>query len=421
METILFVLGIIIGLQIIPIWILGVSILLIKQLSDDPKNPDKPYFFTAIEPGRIKAVLLGGKVVKYLMNFPGHYFPWELTKDETVVENDESWEVKKISDTLPPLTKDQIASLTEKYEAFNLWKYTLWFLPRNFSSVFSWYKGVVFRWTGHRWVGLYPFQTLHIYRFNRKVQKRDQDGRPQTNEQGLPVLEDSLEMTDHVRARTFVRQSSGQEVETQEGLKVKVTWMADVYTTNPQKALFGSDRWDVVLDSVIIRALASNTRTMPVNQILTAEKGKAKTKITERITSTKDALANDVKSEADKKLVKVGLRLETFNIVDFEANFSEEDLKALTAKWRAERNKEAARIEGEGRGQARAAEITTVAEAIRAGGEEAKRAQELEAQIATAEAVGKGGGVAIIGSQNGGDAINVAILAELKKLNEGKK
>lgn len=389
-------------LMLIPILYVGVSILLIKQLSDDPEKPNKPYFFTAIEPGRIKAVLRGGKVRKYLMNYPGHRFIWDRNPDPLLLEKDESWDV----------TDDQPGDrpLIEEYAKFNRRLYLLWFVPSNFMQVFSWSNGVIFSATGHKFVGLWPFQVLRIYRFNRKIQKLDEQGRPLTNEQGLPVLVDSLEMTDHVRARSFVRQSSGQEVETKEGLRVKVTWVADVRTTNPQKALFGTDRWDVVLDSTIIRSLASKTRTMPIDQVLTVSE-----------TTKRDALAKSVLGEVNKKLLAFGLALDTFNIVDFEANLSEEDQKALTAKWRAERNREATKIDGVGRGEGRAAEITLVANAIREGGNEAERAQELEAQIATAKAVGEGGGVAIIGGQSVGDGTQAAILAELRKLNEGKK
>ena len=47
--------------------------------------------------------------------------------------------------------------------------------------------------------------------------------------------------------------------------------------------------------------------------------------------------------------------------------------------------------------------------------------QELEALIRQAEAVGKGGGVVILGGQTGADGLQAALLAEIKKLNEGKK
>lgn len=402
MGIVLALIGVWVGLLIIPLWFIGISVVLIKQLSDDPKQPNKPYFYTAIEPGRIKAVLRGGRVIRYLMNFAEHKFT--RLGDNT---SDKHWDVVEGGDTVALLTPVN----------FHFGKYVFW--PFFAMDVFRWCVSVVFRWTGHIFVGVWPFQILHLYRFIRKVQKVDENGHPVTDESGKPVLIDQIETTDHVRARSFVRQGGSQKVETQEGLKVGVTWVADVSTTNPQKALFGSDRWDVVLDSTILRVLAANTRTMPINQVLTAQKGKKKGS-EEGVLSTKDKLANDVKIEVNKRLALVGLRLDNFNIIDFEADLSPEDAKALTAKWRAERLKEALKLEGEGRGEGRAAEIIKVAEAIKNGGEEASQAQKLEAQIATAKAVGDGGGVAIFGTQTGTDSTQAAILAELRKLNKGE-
>lgn len=398
-------------LMLIPLLFIGVSILLIKQLSDDPNNPNKPYFFTAVEPGRIKAVMRGGKVRRYLMNFGDHHFPWEVRKDYKESNRDELWDVKTLSDLKKMKMFKGInveKELEEKYAEFNFWQFIFWFWPANFFNVFDWCLGYIYDKTGHKFTGIWPFQVLEIRQFTRKIQKRDEQGNPVNDENGLPVLVDSLERTDHVRARSFVWRGRGQTGETKEGLKIQVTWVANVYTTNPQKALFGTDRWDVVLTSTLLRTLASNIRTMAVNQILTATK------------ASKEKLATTIQEEAARELEQYGFAVESFQIIDFSPMFSEEDQKALTAKWRAERNKEASRIEGEGRGQGRAAEITKVAQAIKNGGVAAKRAQELEAQIATAKAVGDGGGVAIIGGQTAGDGTQAAILAELRKLNKGK-
>jgi regulator of protease activity HflC (stomatin/prohibitin superfamily) len=401
MEIILAVFGLYLNLLLLPLLVIGLSILLIKQLSDDPKNPDKPYFFTAVEPGRIKAVLRGGKVRRYLMNYSGHRFVWDRTRIEEDIEKDTSWDV----------TKDRAgdAPLEDKYEKFDVSKYLTWFLPSNFWSVSSWCLGIIFRATGHKFVGIWPFQTLHLYTFTRKVQKME-NGKPLTNAEGMPILEDSLETTDHVRARVFVWNVEGQAGETKEGLKILVRGLANVCTTNPQRALFGTDKWDVALTSTILRALASNIRTMSIDEILTYNKADTK---------NKDRLSETVRTEANKTLKRFGLEITDYKIVDFEAQLSHEDAAALTAKWRAERNKEAERIAGEGRGEGRAAEIIRVAEAINNGGDAAKRAQELEAMIRQASEAGKSGGVVILGGSTGSDGTSAAILAELKKLNRG--
>jgi regulator of protease activity HflC (stomatin/prohibitin superfamily) len=402
MEIIFALMGLYFNLLLLPMLVVGFSILLIKQLSDDPKNPDKPYFFTAIEPGRIKAVLRGGKVRRYLMNYSGHRFEWDRTRIEEDVEKDSSWDV----------TRDQPSDtpLEDKYEKFDFLKYLTWFLPSNFWSVSSWCLGIIFKATGHKFVGIWPFQTLHLYTFTRKVQKME-NGKPLTNAEGMPILEDSLETTDHVRARVFVWNVEGQAGETKEGLKILVRGLANVCTTNPQKALFGTDKWDVALTSTILRSLASNIRTMSIDEILTYNNTNTK---------NKDQLATTIKTEANKTLKRFGLEITDYKIVDFEAQLSPEDAAALTAKWRAERNKDAERIAGEGRGEGRAAEIIRVAEAVNNGGEAAKRAQELEALIRQAAEASKSGGVVILGGQAGSDGTNAAILAELKKLNRDR-
>jgi UDP-N-acetylmuramoylalanine-D-glutamate ligase len=63
-----------------------------------------------------------------------------------------------------------------------------------------------------------------------------------------------------------------------------------------------------------------------------------------------------------------------------------------------------------------------VAEAVKDGGEEAKRSQELEALIQQAREAGKSGGVVILGSQasSADSGVNAAILAEIKKLNSNR-
>jgi hypothetical protein len=392
MTTILFWLGVWAGLQVVPLLLLAATIGFIKKLSDDPKNPDKPYFFTAIEPGRIKAVLRGGELVRYLMNFPGHRF----TRVGDDKKKDEHWDVVGGNDTVPLLTP----------EKFSFLKFIFW--PFFIRKVFGWYISVVYRVTGHVFVGIYPFQTLHIYKFTRKVQKLDELGRPMTSPEGLPILIDRDEMSDHVRARVFVWQVEGQAGETKEGLKVLVRSVSNVSVINPQKALFGSDRWDVILTTTILRTLASNMRTLPIDHVLTATEDQ------------REELANRIRDESNAKLIPFGLKIDDYQIIDFEGQLSEEDAKALTAKWRAERLKEAARIEGEGRGQGRAAEITAVAEAVKNGGPDAKRAQELEAQIRQASEAGKSGGVVILGGQQSESGLTAALLAELKKMNERK-
>lgn len=393
MDIFLFFVGAWFGLLILPLWLIGFTILFIKQLSDDPAKPEKPYFFTAIEPGRIKAVLRGGEVRRYLMNYAGSKFSRtgeDMTKDE-------HWDVVNGDDTVPLMTP----------EPFTLLGLIFWpFFPKH---NFLWFIWVVWKVTGHTFVGIYPFQTLHLYMFTRKVQKLDANGKPITDEQGLPKLEDSSEMTDHVRARAFVWPVEGQAGETKEALKVQVRGIANVRTNNPQKALFGADRWDILLTSTILRVLASEIRTMPIDQVLTAGEG------------GKENLATAVKEEANKRLNEdFGLEIIDYQILDFESQLSPEDASALTAKWRAEQQKVAERITGEGRGDGRSAEITRVSNAIKEGGEEAKRAQEFEALIRQAAEAGKSGGVVILGGQNGStdSGVNSAILAELKKLNQ---
>ncbi len=390
MQSINLLLGIWIGLLILPLWLLGLTILFIKQLSDDPKDVNKPYFFTIIEPGRAKAVLRGGKVVRYLMNWAGNRFS-RVGDDK---EADIHWDVEPGDDHVPMLTP----------VPFSLVKFLLW--PVFARQVFGWYVSMVFRYTGHVFVGIWPFQTLHLYKFTRKVQMKDELDRPMTDkEDGLPILIDSEESTDHVRVRPFAWQVDGQAGETREGLKIGIRGQANVRIINPQRAMFGADRWYVVLTSTILRTLASNIRTMSIDQVLLAE------------VLQKDKLAKDVMTEANERLKPFGLVIDEYQILNFEAKLTPEDQTALTAKWRAEKKKEAAKIEGEGRGQGRAAEITAVADAIRRGGEETRRAQELEALIRQASEAGKSGGVVILGGSNSTGGIDAAILAELKKLN----
>lgn len=392
MEILLFIIGGWLGVLLIPLLLLGITILFIKQLSDDPAHPNKPYFYTDVQPGRIKAVLRGGNVIRYLMNYTGHKF----SRTGQDITNDVFWDVKEGNDTVPLIH-------TEK---FHFMKFLFW--PLNAKYTFRWFNSAVYRMTGHVFVGIWPFQILYIYKFTRKVPKLDEHGTPVIDEQGLPVLIDNIESTDHVRARVFTWEVEGQAGETKEGLQVLIRAIANVRTTNPQKALFGADKWDVVLTSTILRVLASIIRTMPLDEVLTASN------------EEREALASAIMKEANKKLSKFGLQIDDYQIVDYEAKLSPEDLAALTAPWRAEKLKQAERIAGEGRGEGRAAEISRVAEAVKAGGEEARRAQELEAQISQAKEAGASGGVVILGSQIGTDGTNAAILAELKKINKGK-
>ena len=100
------------------------------------------------------------------------------------------------------------------------------------------------RWSGARWVGLWPFFSIYNYKFKWTVAKQEEkDGK-------IVTTPDMRERTiDSIYIRDVVYYGKIESAETTDNTPVDVEYLLTVRVTNPYKALFRVHRWlEAVID-----------------------------------------------------------------------------------------------------------------------------------------------------------------------------
>ncbi len=356
-----------------PVFI-GMGLLVNKP---EDRNPSGFHLFTLPEEGKVKIVVRGDRVIRMIMLYAGHRFKREGDKEQS-----KYWQIVK-SDT----NEDPLAGIW--------WPLLPW-------------AHYVYGITGAVFTGIYPFQTVHEYMLERTKMNRDEDGDPTSKNAGKPggnniVLHVKEDISDHFRARQFLYPFRVSAADTKDKISVNILVVIKAHVTNPHKAAYGTDRWDLQLVNLATNALTNYTRTHNLEDVLSAQDAVQARGLNEAIKEIKH----------DEK--QYGIEIDGVDIIDISPNLSPEEKSDLYAEALAKTKGKATIIDGE----SRAAALKAINEANEAGGEYAVETLRTEALVRAAEAA-KGGTVLLpIGGGAHSDPTQAAILAELKKLNKG--
>lgn len=342
------------------------------------------HFFTKIEPGQVKIIVRGDKPVRMVMNTSGKKFARNSIDAALTANDPEYWELIDGAGS-----EDPTADINPLLR--------------------PWAK-LVYEMTGVVFTGIYPFQRVHEYEIERtavnrqEVRSGDSDKKP-ANKQSNIVLTVKRDLSDHFRTRQFLFPMHITAAESNDKIPLDIIGTAEMEVTNPHKAAFGTDRWDHAVINLVTDTIISKTKQMNLDASLTA-KGDEDARI----------LSEAVEGIGDDEIF-CGIDVVKFRILEINPVLDEEGQRAIQAEAIALQKAKATRIDGE----ARAAALTSINKANEAGGSSAVASMDAEALVRAAEAAGKGGGTVILtprgGSGNASDATQVAILAELQKLN----
>lgn len=350
--------------------------LFIDVLVNKPIGTNKSGFhlFTYPEEGKVKIVVRGDRLVRMIMLFADHTFAKQGPKDSP-----EYWEIVKT----PGKSQDPLMGIK-------------WYL-------LPW-ASYVYRITGAVFTGIYPFQRVREYTIERTKMTRDEKT---ADKRDNIILEVKTDISDHFRVRQFIYPFRVVSADTKDKVAVNVLAVIKAHITNPHKAAFATDRWDLQLVNLATNATTNYTRSNDLGAVLTADGDLAV------VTGLNDAI---LLIKNDEK--EYGLDMDGVDVIDISPNLDDKEKAKLYAEALAKPVGKATIIDG----QARAQNLRDLNEANAAGGEFALETMRTEAAVRAAAAAAQGGTVilSIGGAAPATDPTQAAILAELKKLNDGK-
>lgn len=376
--------GIIVGLALI-ISVLGLIAPLYIPLGWFTNKPgdDAPsgvHFFTLIEPGEVKIVVRGDKLVRMVMDTAGKRFA--RTGERSAAE---FWDIID-GQTEDPL--NDIAWLIKPWARY------------------------VFGLTGAVFTGIYPFQRVREYKLERtkisKSEKAADTGLAPTEVDSksnnvLTVVED---YSDHYRLRQFQYAIHITGAETRDKIPLDILGVAEAEVKNPFRSAFGTDRWDRGLVNQITNKINEKTRTLGLDEALTAKSAAGARKIAQAVLK----IVDDVQI--------IGIEITGFKTTEINPVLTPDQLATIRAEALATQEAKKTRIDG----KARADNLRDLNEANAAGGEFAIATMQAEGLVRAAKAAGDGGGMVILmpSSAQTSDPALLALLAEQKKANKGK-
>lgn len=368
--------GVFTGFMIITVIILAVSPLYAPGLTNKPQNGERSGFhlFTFIEPGQVKLVTRGEDLVRMIMNTDGKKF-------RRAGPADEYWKIEDGE------TNDPLIGIHP--------------------LVMPWAR-YIYKTTGAVFTGIWPFQQVREYRLERtkltrKEKQSDGEHTVGVSNLHLVVTED---YSDHVRLREFLYPMHITGAESKDKIPLDIIGVAKMAVRNPYKAAYGTDRWDHAVVNQSTNAIGERTKTLTLDESLTAENADSARGISRAVLEISDDL--DV----------AGIDITGFDILEINPDLDAEGLAAIQAEALAKQKAKATRTDGD----ARADVIRALNKANQEGGDQSTKSMEAEAFVRAAEAAGKGGIVILSPSnaQQSQDLTQLAILAELRKLNQGK-
>ncbi len=383
MEIFLALLGAITALVLITFVVIVVGMIVTPfygvkgYFVNKPNNLQKSGFhlFTKVEPGQIKIVERGGEPVRMIMNVAGKRYARVGTRKDPSY-----WEL--VSGAMEHPTAD------------------IWWPIR-------WWAVLVYRWTGLVFTDIYPFQKVREYELERTSNRREENGTRELGKSNI-VLHVKTDLSDHFRARQFLFPMHITGAEVKGNVSLDIIGVAEMEVCNPHKAAYGTDRWDHAMINLVTDKITETAKARGLDEVLSSVK-------------PEDArlLSDAVERIADDEII-CGIKIGKFRLLESNPVVDDEDRKKLQAGALEEQRAKGTRIDGEARADA----IRALNEANSAGGDHAVATMEAEALVRAAEAAGKNGGSVILtpsGGRSGSDPTQLAILAELKKMNSSKE
>lgn len=362
------VFGAILGIVVFIVILMAIAPAFIASglLLNKPGKQEKSglHFFTLIEPGEVKFVARGDKIVRAIMNTSGKHFAAKGTpRDESYWEIiDDGYADEPIHYVWAPL---------------RLW------------------AGYVYGLTGAVFTGIYPFQKVREYTFERTKVNRTEQSDGEGNVDGNLTLKVKSDISDHYRLRRFIRYEHVIGAETKDKIPVDFLFAMECETSNPFMAAFGIDNWDQALSNFATDRLTQHTRTMTLDQILTADD------------ADKAKLLGDALLGSTDPQTEIGVTIKSVRFLKQDPQVPPEDLQKLRAEALAIQQAKATRIDGE----ARADNLRAINKANEEGGMFSLATLESETRVRVASAAGAKG-IVIMGQ--GVDPIHAAQLRALE-------
>lgn len=360
------------------------------HLANDPKRPERYYIFTKVEPNQFKFVMVGGKIKKGLMNFPGH----------KIVDEGDGLDAYEIVPS---------AEIPDQTEEMN-------FL-----------EGVVYHYSGYRYVGI-VFGNLYTYPFSRVEEFLRQDGNLE--------IEGKTSISDHfvLSEQTYPFEIPNVETGGEENVLITIRGKFTIQIINPRKAAFVSrgQFLQQILAALRVRGKNYARGRGTFDQLLGTTKeiveAETKQKILESVGSDL-VLVNDTIETGPGSANLWGVRLLRVLVEDIQMTDPEAE-KSRTKRYIATRDAEVKTIGADadaaaykkikaGQATGDAGYLETVTEAIHKNGSVAVMLTQQQTQIATAKEAEN-----LILNIGAGDSVNpidAAILQELKTMNSSKQ
>ncbi len=382
-----FIIGAAILLIILPIYAaFGIFV-------NKPEGLNKSGFhlFTKLAPGQVKIIDREGKLVRMIMDVGGKKF----ARTGGNPDQAEYWEI--------------VPSLGKKEDPTDgVWQ------------PIHWWARIVYEQTGAVFIGIYPFARIREYNLERTEVERteeqhNEEQRPDSKKSNL-LLTVKSDLSDHFRAKEFQFPMRITAAETADKIGLDIIGVAEMEVENPHKAAYGTDRWDQKVINLVTDAIIAKTKGMKLDQALNAKSEDIGEIQSEVNPEDIRAIQSAVKEITDDTKI-CGIQIKGFRILEIKLVLDAKGLEAIQAEAMAIQKAKATVIDGE----ARAKSLTAINKANEAGGKAALATMQAEALVRAAEAAGKNGSVILMpGSNNSNevDSTQIAILAELKKLNE---
>lgn len=383
----------IIAAALFGLFVVGLTIpFYVHLLVNTPGRTTKSGFhlFTYPEEGKVKLVVKGDTLERMIMLYAEHCFArigertspsyWEIRPTKGYVAKIDGVDVPQ-----PDMPEE------DPLEGIS------WFF-----KPLAWY---VFQITGAVYTGIYPFQKVREYSFERIKMHRQEIVGDESDVSGnrgsnisLVVEEDQ---SDHFRTRQFLYPFRIVSADTKDKIPVEILGVIKAHVTNPHRAAFGTDRWDHQLVNMTTNALTNFTRSTPIDDVLTSNKPEDAQRINNAVLGISE----------DQKMY--GIQIDGVDIIDITANVNDVDRSKLQAEGLARQVGKATVLEG----QSRADAVHAMNKVTKKGGAHALEVMRIEGLVRAAEAAQAGTVILPMGGQTSTDPAIAAQLAELKKLN----
>ncbi len=266
-------------------------------------------FWTYVEEGHAKAVMVNGQFHRAIMSFKGHIFANQDPEKKTSVNDIEAKDNKDGSDGYKKKCLHPWDIIEDEREKIG---------KNFFYFLFPFMKGI-------KWVGLYPFAKIYSYNFKWA-----------SLVEGKIIPEDKI--IDYILTKSDVYSLTVLEAETKEGELVPINMriILTIEINNPYKSLFLVQNWLETIENQIGASVRKFIGTKALGELITVKDVK------------KEILSNDVLGGIPEQVEhEYGAKIKLAQISDMNPN--DKNIREATTKvYVAEQTAKANEIEGEG-------------------------------------------------------------------------